>query len=69
MKFLGGLLKFVSLIVSLSSVKAEDPMPAPFYRELYVTTPYMSGNDVLIAQTLLLRYVIAVLELNNSIDR
>jgi hypothetical protein len=31
-------------------------MPAPFYRELYVTKPMMSGNDVLIAQTLLLRF-------------
>lgn len=30
-------------------------MPAPFYRELEVTSPYMTGNDVLIAQTLLLR--------------
>eukprot|EP00286_Rhodomonas_abbreviata_P013550 CAMPEP_0181325716 /NCGR_PEP_ID=MMETSP1101-20121128/21086_1 /TAXON_ID=46948 /ORGANISM="Rhodomonas abbreviata, Strain Caron Lab Isolate" /LENGTH=280 /DNA_ID=CAMNT_0023434067 /DNA_START=205 /DNA_END=1047 /DNA_ORIENTATION=- len=30
-------------------------MPLPFYRELYVTSPYMSGDDVSIAQTLLAR--------------
>ncbi len=30
-------------------------MPAPFTRELYVTDPIMTGNDVLIAQTLLKR--------------
>lgn len=30
-------------------------MPAPFYRELFVTNPLMTGNDVLIAQTLLKR--------------
>lgn len=30
-------------------------MPAPFYRELYVSSPKMQGNDVLIAQTLLKR--------------
>jgi len=32
-----------------------DAMPAPFYRVLYVTSPYMKGNDVTIAQTLLKR--------------
>ena len=30
-------------------------MPSPFYRELYVSDPIMTGNDVLIAQTLLKR--------------
>ena len=44
-------------IVLLSLVVAVfgDDMPAPFYRELYVTSPMMSGNDVTIAQSLLLR--------------
>ena len=32
-----------------------EAMPAPFYRALYVTSPYMTGNDVIIAQTLLKR--------------
>jgi hypothetical protein len=30
-------------------------MPAPFTRELKVTNPYMTGNDVIIAQNLLTR--------------
>lgn len=30
-------------------------MPLPFTRELFVSSPVMTGNDVLIAQTLLLR--------------
>lgn len=33
----------------------EAAMPSPFYRELYVADPVMTGNDVLIAQTLLKR--------------
>jgi hypothetical protein len=32
-----------------------DSMPAPFYRELFVTSPLMTGNDVFIAQSLLKR--------------
>jgi len=39
--------------MSIQNIMAS--MPAPFTRELSVTTPAMSGNDVLIAQTLLLR--------------
>eukprot|EP01032_Pedospumella_encystans_P008495 gene8495-10079_t len=34
---------------------AQAGMPLPFTRELYVTSPVMTGNDVLIAQTLLQR--------------
>jgi len=43
----------VFLIAFLAAVFAA--MPSPFYRELSVATPMMSGNDVLIAQSLLNR--------------
>ena len=43
----------LALIVCVAVVMAS--MPAPFTRELKVTSPYMTGNDVLIAQTLLQR--------------
>merc|ERR1719487_2167320 len=33
----------------------EAAMPSPFYRKLFVDDPVMTGNDVLIAQTLLKR--------------
>lgn len=47
----------LTLLVSALVVLAmcEAAMPSPFYRELYVTDPVMTGNDVLIAQTLLKR--------------
>lgn len=48
------LLVLISWISILVCVVCEE-MPAPFYRELKVTSPAMSGNDVLIAQTLLVR--------------
>jgi hypothetical protein len=47
----------ISFLLFLSHVFC-DQMPLPFKRELYVTNPMMSGSDVLIAQTLLLRYFI-----------
>lgn len=34
---------------------SSSTMPLPFSRELYLTTPYLSGNDVIIAQNLLAR--------------
>ena len=37
-----------------SSTNSND-MPLPFTRELKVTSPLMSGNDVIIAQNLLIR--------------
>mmetsp|Transcript_6818 Transcript_6818/g.10119 ORF Transcript_6818/g.10119 Transcript_6818/m.10119 type:complete len:309 (+) Transcript_6818:43-969(+) len=43
----------IVLMVFIQSIVAS--MPAPFTRELSVTKPEMTGNDVLIAQTLLLR--------------
>jgi hypothetical protein len=43
----------ISTLVALKWCDAA--MPSPFYRELYVTNPVMTGNDVLIAQTLLKR--------------
>jgi len=44
------------LFITLAVMKAlADTMPAPFTRQLKVTSPYMTGNDVLIAQTLLNR--------------
>ena len=48
---------FIALIVSLCCVgnAIASSMPSPFYRELFVTAPVMTGNDVLIAQTLLKR--------------
>jgi len=47
----------LSLIVAFCVVlaAAADSMPAPFTRELYVTSPKMTGNDVIIAQNLLKR--------------
>lgn len=44
---------FFAFVVCVVVVMAS--MPAPFTRELKVTSPYMTGNDVLIAQTLLQR--------------
>lgn len=46
---------FRLLACLISGLKADSSMPLPFYRELKLTDPLMSGNDVLIAQTLLLR--------------
>lgn len=43
------------LAVVVAALGACDEMPSPFTRELKVTSPYMTGNDVLIAQTLLSR--------------
>lgn len=43
------------LLATLLGVIHASEMPAPFYRELYVTNPYMKGNDVTIAQSLLKR--------------
>lgn len=34
---------------------SDDTMPLPFYRQLFVTTPLMTGDDISIAQTLLNR--------------
>eukprot|EP01040_Poterioochromonas_malhamensis_P004707 gene4707-5043_t len=45
--------QLLSLIASLACIFAS--MPPPFTRELKVTSPYQTGNDVLIAQTLLKR--------------
>lgn len=36
-------------------LRRTSEMPLPWTRTLYVTSPYMKGNDVLIAQTLLMR--------------
>lgn len=44
----------VALCVAIFAL-AQAAMPPPFTRELYVTSPVMTGNDVLIAQTLLQR--------------
>lgn len=38
-----------------SYLSSSSTMPLPFTRELYLTSPMMKGNDVLIAQTLLIR--------------
>lgn len=43
----------LALVICVAVVMAS--MPAPFTRELKVTNPYMTGNDVLIAQTMLQR--------------
>ena len=48
------MLTILSIVLFFHLVFAQQ-MPPPFYRELKVTSPYMTGNDVLIAQTLLLR--------------
>jgi hypothetical protein len=46
---------FVVLIAVIVGVLHASEMPAPFYRVLYVTSPYMKGDDVTIAQSLLKR--------------
>jgi len=46
-------LSLVLVLVLVSACLAA--MPAPFYREIEVSTPLLSGNDVLIAQSLLNR--------------
>jgi hypothetical protein len=46
---------FVVFNIIIVTVYSNDEMPLPFYREIYVTTPIMMGNDVIIAQTLLNR--------------
>jgi peptidoglycan hydrolase-like protein with peptidoglycan-binding domain len=43
------------LLVTLFAHAASSSMPLPWTRELYITSPLMKGNDVLIAQTLLMR--------------
>jgi peptidoglycan hydrolase-like protein with peptidoglycan-binding domain len=45
---------FIVFIIAIIEAMAAA-MPAPFTRELKVTSPYQTGNDVTIAQTLLLR--------------
>lgn len=47
--------RFISLLALAFWGMAQAGMPLPFTRELYVTSPVMTGNDVLIAQTLLQR--------------
>jgi hypothetical protein len=47
-------ISFIILAVHVSLIAGCD-MPAPFYRALYVTSPYMKGDDVTIAQSLLKR--------------
>jgi hypothetical protein len=49
-----GVTSFLFITLAVINVLA-DTMPAPFSRQLKVTSPYMTGNDVLIAQTLLNR--------------
>jgi len=51
------MLLFTTLIIIavVNILAVADTMPAPFTRELSVTSPYMSGNDVIIAQTLFKR--------------
>ena len=44
----------VSALCLIHRIQCET-MPAPFYRELFVTDPLMTGIDVSIAQTLLMR--------------
>lgn len=45
---------FFIIILAVLAV-CNSTMPLPFYRELYLTSPFLVGNDVSIAQTLLLR--------------
>ena len=49
------LLTIAIFAVALVACVFAKTMPAPFYRVLYVTSPYMTGNDVTIAQSLLKR--------------
>ena len=49
------MLQLVILLAFVAAKVAADAMPAPFTRELKLTSPYMTGNDVIIAQTLLKR--------------
>ena len=58
---------FVAFVVALS-VFAD--MPAPFYRELYLADPVLTGNDITILQTLLNREkaVGGVLTVNGKFD-
>ncbi len=46
---------FLCIFLSGFFSAACQSMPAPFYRELLVTEPPLTGNDVIIAQTLLNR--------------
>jgi hypothetical protein len=46
---------FIIVAVLVQVVTILGSMPPPFYRELKVTSPAMTGNDVLIAQTLVKR--------------
>lgn len=48
-------LVFVVVLAVLGLLICDGAMPPPFTRELYVSSPMMTGNDVLIAQTLLNR--------------
>ncbi len=43
----------IALLLGL--LVTSSAMPLPFKRELYLTSPAMTGNDVIIAQNLLLR--------------
>jgi peptidoglycan hydrolase-like protein with peptidoglycan-binding domain len=49
------MIKVLLTVVSAYSAFCGATMPLPWTRELYLTTPEMTGNDVVIAQNLLLR--------------
>lgn len=57
---------FVVIFATLLGVLHASDMPAPFYRELYVMNPYMKGDDVTIAQSLLKRD--AAVDQNLAVD-
>lgn len=46
---------FISLFLLSFSFNSIYSMPLPWTRELYLTSPPLNGNDVIIAQNLLLR--------------
>jgi len=48
-------LSFFLLLVTTASASADADMPKPFTRELYYSTPELTGNDVIIVQNLLNR--------------
>jgi hypothetical protein len=50
-----GLLFFSAVMLVAFLNLARGQMPSPFYREIKLTTPAMTGNDILIAQTFLSR--------------
>jgi hypothetical protein len=62
-------MRFSFFLTFLSSIASVMSMPSPWTRELTLTSPYMTGNDVIIAQNLIIRdTAVSAFEANGIYD-